>query len=389
MFKSENHPFAYLSAEELYIISPGGESKFVDSSFARETAENAQARQKRHSWKGSSDAGAFDSWGSSKYDHWKEHKAKFVSVTQGEDRDLLHYLLKLPNAIGLFKYTISSEKELRVFHTNHADINGISFHPNEDVLVGSFANEDQAHIGKIPSNSLDIDLLTDGDVYDSAPSWDISEPNTIYYQSCGIGRNQDGHFVGVSPVIVNRLNIETGEHETLCEDEKVDYLAPKVDQEGNLYFIQRPYGHSHLRESWYEALYNLLMIPFRFIKGLISIVEAIAKMLNPQPMAKLGPNIENKGEDRYLEIKGTNIDLRKLKKDASKDGAIVPNTWKLVMLDSSGVEHVIASSVIEFDVSPEGSLLFSNGYKIFEITNGKKKQIFKSSSIIDEVKWLG
>jgi len=106
-------------------------------------------------------------------------------------------------------------------------------------------------------------------------------------------------------------------------------------------------------------------------------------------MAKEGPNIQNKAEDRWLRIKGANVDLRKLKKEASKEGAIVPNTWKLVKLDAEGVEHVIASSVIEFDVSEAGNLLYSNGYKVFEVTNGEKKELFKSSSIIDGLKWLG
>jgi len=261
MFKSETHSFAYLSAEELYIISPDQKKKSVDSHFAQETAENAQAHQKRHTWKGGSNSGVFDAWGSSKYEHWKEHRAKFVSFTQGADTDLIYYLLKLPEAIGLFKYTISTQEELRIFHNNNVDINEISYHPNEDVLIASFSNQDQAHIGKIPNSSLDIDLLTDGDVHDSAPSWDVSEPNTIYYQSCGIGRNQDGYLAGVSPTSINRLNIESGEHEVLREDEKVDYLSPKVDRDKNLYFIQRPYGHAHLREPWYEALYNVLMMP--------------------------------------------------------------------------------------------------------------------------------
>jgi len=257
-------------------------------------------------------------------------------------------------------------------------------------LLGSFPHEGQSHIGTLANNTLEYKLYTEGDVFDSAPSWDISNPDLIYYQSSGVGRNQDGYIFGIGPSSIHSLNLETSDQEVVFEDELYDFLIPKPDSKSNLYYLKRPYEQQELNVPWYKALLDIILIPFYFIKGIINIVDGLSKIFSSnKQILHAGPQQpQNNNLNRWITLKGANIDLHKLKRTKDNDGSVVPKSWQLLCRQANGEVVLVADSVLDFDVSADGDVICTNGYKVFQIKEGKKKQLHKTTSIIEQVRWV-
>jgi hypothetical protein len=86
-----------------------------------------------------------------------------------------------------------------------------------------------------------------------------------------------------------------------------------------------------------------------------------------------------KGKDydgKQLEVKGNMINVEKTKKEnASKkdsDYGYVPTSWQLIEVHSG---EVIKSGIADYDVCEDGTIIATNGRRIFEIKDGSAKKV--------------
>ena len=81
-------------------------------------------------------------------------------------------------------------------------------------------------------------------------------------------------------------------------------------------------------------------------------------------------------DSRKIEIAGNLIDVDKqLKKNASKrdsDYGFIPKSWELIEVDSG---KVIKSGIGDFDITDDGTVIATNGKRIFAIKDGKCKKV--------------
>jgi len=69
-------------------------------------------------------------------------------------------------------------------------------------------------------------------------------------------------------------------------------------------------------------------------------------------------------------LQGRRVDAEKaLRTSRAVQGvpSLVPDSWELVSRTPNGDEQVLATNVASYDVSPDGSIVYSNGRGIFAL----------------------
>ena len=61
-----------------------------------------------------------------------------------------------------------------------------------------------------------------------------------------------------------------------------------------------------------------------------------------------------------------------------------PSDWELVCRDTNKNNTVLADRVLCFDITDEGQIVFSDGTRVFHLTDGKKVEL-ASGSIIQQI----
>ena len=91
------------------------------------------------------------------------------------------------------------------------------------------------------------------------------------------------------------------------------------------------------------------------------------------------------------EIHGKWIDTQKALRGAQKGQpvALVPANWELMSMDENGKLTAHATSVLAFDISRAGTLVYSNGSEIFSLRAGNKPERLCSQRMIQQVMAFG
>ncbi len=79
--------------------------------------------------------------------------------------------------------------------------------------------------------------------------------------------------------------------------------------------------------------------------------------------------------------------LAKNEKDAA--GGLVPKTWELVRRDPDESETILASGVVNFDLCPDGGVVFTNGSRIFHLPAGGVPRELATGTMIERVSVVG
>jgi hypothetical protein len=65
--------------------------------------------------------------------------------------------------------------------------------------------------------------------------------------------------------------------------------------------------------------------------------------------------------------------------------SLVPDTWKLVWRSEHGEERILASHVASFDLTPDGGVIYSNGFGVFALRPGGQPSLVLRDKLIAEV----
>ena len=66
-------------------------------------------------------------------------------------------------------------------------------------------------------------------------------------------------------------------------------------------------------------------------------------------------------------------------KHKDKFAGYAPRSWKLVRIDRNGNKTVLATSVIDYTISCDGSIVYTNGKHVLIIKDGKTEKIADTS----------
>jgi hypothetical protein len=262
----------------------------------------------------------------------------------------------------------------------------LAVHPAWQLVAGSlhFPNG-TANLSLVRGQNLT--QITEGDSVDESPSWIPGAGKRLVYQSAGVARNQQGFAVGVGPFGIHQLDLDGGALSIVLEDPKNDLLAPRMTEEGTLYFIRRPYETLGRKPvSPLGMMADILLFPPRLLRAFFYFFNFLSLTFARKPLTTSGgPRVEGEDEKTLL-LRGRVIDAEKaMREGASAEApALVPPNWELVRRMASGEEQVLARGVVAYDFDGEGGVIYTNGTAAYRVDrNGQSRLLFKAKLLED------
>jgi hypothetical protein len=377
--------FAYLSQGKLYLHHADHHQE-VESDFGRSVQIRNLQAQRQKAWKN-------NSWNETtlpeglrqKLDQAAESivNIAITSICQVTGGQLL-YALSAGDVSGLFAYNPESNREDRLFHNSEFQVQDLDFHPGHNLVVCTKTHRTGiSNIATMPRNSIKLQEITEGDSLDLAPRWVPGKHPVIVYQSAGIGRTSDGLMGDRAPFTIEQLDFATEKMITLAEDPKSDLVAPQIGADGFLYYIRRPYKFQS-QISWWQTIKSIVQIPVQLVYAIGQFVNFFTQMYTGKPLLRNNQNqqIEPKSIKAWGEY--LNPDLMKGQAFSEPDApSLVPTSWQLIRQSVQGGEtDLLAQGVLSYDLSSDGSIVYTNGSGIYCLQpNGTCQRLLVSSQV--------
>lgn len=383
---------AFLSQGKLFVRREEGERTEIVSAFGREVINRSIKIQQANEWKSQKSGTPFSGsqlWGVSGGD-MQAATVQVSGMTMGGESGKIYYLLAMDATGGLFTHDLRSGSEKRLFHRQNFRARDLDWNEQHRLLTCSQSFDNgTANIIITNDEGRESRQLTEGDSVDEAPSWARGGGKKLVFQSAGVARNADGYYQGLGPFAVQELDLERQTLRTLVEDEGYDYLLPHMKADSTLYYIRRPYeimGKKPL--SFFEFLKDFLLVPFRLLRSLFHFLDFFSRTFSQKPLTTAsGPKTQGDDEQK-IELRGRMIEAqngRNRDKMKNQDLSLVPDSWELVERAPSGETSILAKGVVSFDLAEDGSLIHTDGRRVYKIDpQGVSKRLFKEQ-LIQEV----
>ena len=351
------------------------------SPFASEKVADEEKQQKSDQWKNSEpeEAGSplFSRqalWGT-KAGGSRPVPPRFRFARQVGNR--LYYVLELSRTNGLLYYDRASHKEIRLFHKEDFQPHGFFVDDQMRIFTTRTNADHSTHIIRLDGEGKSSTILTGGDCIDENP---FVCDGKLYYQTAGIGRNEHGQACLWSPLAIQRIDLASGETRAVAEDPRFDFLLPKADRAGNVYFIRRPYRQVS-DYPWSTFLWDILAFPYRLCMGILGFLDTFTRFFGKTPLKTAGGPSGNEHEAANRVILGQWMNVVEATRKAGRPVA-VPGDWQLIKRSPTGTEQVVADHVVGYDLDEAGKVIYTTG---FEIMTGTGEKIHESTELVDLV----
>jgi len=384
-----NLKLAYLSRGKLFFKQGDLAARQIESEFGQDIVNRSLQRQQRNEWKTQSANNPFSGamlWGMDQNDP-RRLRVAIGAVSGGTREGELLFALETDAVGGLFVYDWDQGEEKRLFHREALRARDLDVHPENGLIVcARHYPNGQASIAIVRGN--DLQAVTEGDSIDEAPTWIPGAGKQLVFQSAGIGRNQQGYAVGISPIAIQRLDLQTGSLATVLENPAHDFLQPHLDATGNLYFIRRPYeALGRQPYTIVKAIQDVILFPFRLLRAIFHWLNFMSLVYSRKPLTTAaGPKVE--GDDaKTLILRGRIIDAEKAVREGApgEASALVPPTWELVKRNAAGGEQVLAKSVVAFDLDSDGHVVYTNGTAVYGLEPDSTPQMLFKGKLIENL----
>ena len=390
---------AFLSQGRLFVTQGGTKPRLIESKFAQEIIDRESRQRQRDGWKAKSagwnvraDGGMLGMMGAG-LDEEGSRRIHITAVARCPSSNELLYALDTETVGGLFRYTFDKDDERRTVHHHEFRISDMARHEKDDVIACCMRHSDgSASIATVPAEGGKLRQITEGDSVDESPSWVTGGGQRLVFQSAGIGRTQYGSVWGLSQYRIEMLDMDSGRLDTLLDDEAYDLLLPRMTSDETLYFVRRPYypggkpPMNPLRRAG-----ELLMYPVRLMQTLGAYFNFKSMIYRGKPLTTATGTPREGPDLRHLMLWGRFIDVKKAESELAKPktGGLVPKDWQLVKRTADGQEEVIATSVLAYDLTPGGEVVYTNGAAIFHRDAAGKVNKLCEDHLIERVVALG
>ncbi|MCL2223918.1 MAG: hypothetical protein FWB96_02995 [Defluviitaleaceae bacterium] len=355
---------AFLSEGRINILQDSKIS-VVECEIAEKYRERAREIRRKNEWKNSGTGAKFMGGSMSMYGGSEEAfdqtlKLQVAGVSRHENK--MVYSLNYQQGGGMY-FSETGAPDTHVFvHT------GIGFYELDVNSAGIIAvscahGHMERHISLFDISENNFNGLTDGECSDCNPKWSRKNENILYYDSAGIGYDSGGYFGGLGPRSIYRLNTKTGELDEVLSGGETEYISPFEDENGNLYFIRRPFKPPTRRGI---SIIDFLTAPFKILRAIGGWLSFFTRSYTGESLNTAGANPAKLAQKSAQEIfvDGNLIESEKNLKlniaAGDKNAGYAPRSWELVKRSSSGEETVLHKSVISYCVTKNG-VIYSNG----------------------------
>ncbi|MBP7451888.1 MAG: hypothetical protein KA914_03720 [Ottowia sp.] len=364
-----------IAGGELHYHPDGGKAVAIESRFARDLLQRDANSRRNTSWKYAeredAERGMLSGaqlWGRRGAPGAAMAPPRVLYACSAGQPGVIYYLLQVAGSIGLFRYHVDEQREVRLFHRSATPVLGMTYDADARRLILSNAQPDGcAHLDVYDEEGNHQGTVTGGDCVDGAPSRIWGLPNALVYQSMGVARHpQQGYVVALGHSVINRLNFATGDIDTVLENPAYDFVAPRAGRDGALYAIRRPI-EKPVHENAGTALKDTVLMPLRLGKAVFGYLNFFSQIYGKEPLKSAGgPRAPELDQDLgQLWLHGRMIDLRKIKTDAQYAGSLVPGSWELIRIPpGSRTPQVLATHVAGFDLRADDTPVYTNGYDV-------------------------
>ncbi len=366
--------FTYSDGQEICLYRDGtikrGTSKFIEN-YKNNALDIARSKQ----WKTSGSGAAFREGAYARSADEQEFDYSVSGVFFTEKTDEVVYTFVINGTSGVYIKDMSDEKSPETHVINSIDyaFAGGCLNSSSRTLATSLKrNYYNADIAVFDLASGDYKTVTDGDTLDEDPFINPENANIIYYASRGVGRDSAGGFAAFAPSAIYELDLGKVDVKEVLVSSKNSYFKP-VFHDGKLYAIKAP-----VKQKSGNPFIEILLIPFRIIQAIVNFINIFVNAFTGKSLASGGnnPTRAREVDSREIEIAGNKINVEKeRKKNASKkdtDFGIVPKSWQLIEAESG---EVLASGVADFDIGDDGTVIYTNGRRIFALRKGIRKKL--------------
>jgi hypothetical protein len=375
---------AYLAQGKIRLKEGTAAARTIDSAYGNSMREKAVRAQQKHSWKsGGEDASPYSGavlWGKAAMNG--DVPLAITSICGGSGKGGLVYSLESGSLCALLEVSPGAE-ERRLWNDNRTRLRHVSVSPTTGDMVFSVLHQNgTANIGVKLQGESGLKELTEGDSFDTAPRWLPGERKTILFQSAGIGRNREGHFLKFGPFSLQQLDMEAGELTTVLEDSRQDYLAPQAQPDGSVLFIRRPHAE-HERSHPLRTLKDVLLVPFRLLFAVFQFLNFFSAMFTGRKLTSAGGAKAREMDLKQMMIWGNLVRAQRSAKVEEESADLVPTSWQLCRRMLGGEIAVLAGGVLAYDVSATGQIVYTNGNAIFLLHPDGRKELVLNERLIE------
>lgn len=376
--------FVFISKGKLFIKRGANQVEQIHSPYVQEMIDRMERRKQLHGWKENTTLDTSFTGGQGRV-QGDQVELQVISAQFIDDNTLL-YFLRDSHIGGLFEYDMETKTERRILHRQNLWYeNLVANKGNGKILCSQHHDSGIANIIMLDRDGENVQQLTEGDTVDYAPAWIPGEGHKILYQTSGLARSEEGYPIAYGPAAIKMLDLDDKSVENVLEDPTIDFLQPRVDSKGYLYFISRPYEAQVYGSV--NVFMDFILFPFRLLRAVFHFLNFFSLMYSRKPLTSAsGPQV--KADLKDILIKGKRIDAEKaLRKESRVNGipSLVPKNWQLVRRSQQGEETVLATNVVSFDITTSDHILYSNGYAVFQLGPEQQAHIILRDKLIADV----
>lgn len=389
---------ACVASANVHLVYDDGTSEKVESKYASEVRSRAAQIDRKGAWKKGGSGAAFMGGGAGML--WAEDRDDMpivaTSVARGRTSKEILYTLRTPAVGGLFALDLGTHEEARVFHGTGHDFQGLSSSEYHTVLATTSQGKLRRGIAVMKDDGTELATITEGDSFDDDPSWVPVPPvdgkciHELVYSSAGIGRDEAGQFAGLGPRSVVLLDAEHGTTKTLVEDSKHDYVCPRMAKDGTLFCVRRPYVSPFEKAPASASIKDAALLPFRLGTAVFNYLDFFSMRYTGKPLASSGSTKDRAADARrMLELGNLGRGVAQLEHGLTNDtpsDVRVPTSWALVKIAPRGSAHtaqVVAERVAAFDLSPSGTVVYTDGAALHRLDGTKTTKLVDLPYVTD------
>lgn len=377
--------------KQIIFISSNKITKLCDDKIEYLTSQpletykkNIREIQKKNEWKTSGSGALFTNSNISYLDADSKYSSHLGGISKFHSDNII-YSLNIENNTGLHIKNIldDTEPESFIIRKNHMNIYALDYQPTTGRILACANNQSSAiNLAIFNDKNTDFQFITEGDCHDQNATWSKINPDIIYYDSRGIARDSAETFLGFSPRYIQQLNIKTGDLIEIIANEKLDFIKPKEDSDGNLYYIKKPYKPLHTKEI--TSIKDIAMIPIKLCRAIFGWLNFFTQRYAGQSLKTSGnnpaKNIEKNPEELFIE--GNLINVLKEQKESEKQCnqyiGFAPQNWELIKKTPDGNKITIKKGVLDYSLGENGDIIYSNGNYLIKInSNAEEKMLTK------------